>query len=377
MSSPNHVSTLVDQLDHPVDLVAVTPDFVPTAFPVLTDVVGIVPVDTAPDKPSTRKPEKGHHNGIASDEDLVRLYLVDIGEYPLLTKEDEVRLAQQYEAGRSAMSRLQVDSASMTPAQRREARRVEQTGDRARNTFICSNLRLVVSIAKRYQDSGLPLLDLIQEGNLGLEHAVDKFDWQKGFKFSTYATWWIRQSIARGIAKTGTLIRLPANADEDQRHLIKAETELINANIPVTPAALAEKLDITPAKVIELFLARQMVSPVSLDDPLSDEQGGRTRVDVIPDPKSSADYNAVDNNISFNGDLLDNALQDLTWLERRAISLYYGIETGTKMKMEDVGQELGGISRTQVARIVKRAMARLRDPHTGQGVDDLLTFAND
>src|SRR3954465_9133473 len=137
------------------------------------------------------------------EEDLVRLYLTDIGQYPLLTKDDEVRLAKAIEGGGSAASQLDAGPKDITPAKKRELRRQVREGEDAERTFVQSNLRLVVSIAKKYQASGLPLLDLIQEGNLGLMHAVEKFDWRKGFKFSTYATWWIRQAITRGIANTG------------------------------------------------------------------------------------------------------------------------------------------------------------------------------
>ena len=133
------------------------------------------------------------------DEDLVRLYLTDIGQYPLLTKDDEVRLAQAIEAGRESELDVARAPKGLSTAKKREMRRSVMEGEQAQQTFVQSNLRLVVSIAKKYQASGLPLLDLIQEGNLGLMHAVEKFDWRKGFKFSTYATWWIRQAITRGI----------------------------------------------------------------------------------------------------------------------------------------------------------------------------------
>src|SRR5215467_9590420 len=137
------------------------------------------------------------------EEDLVRLYLTDIGQYPLLTKDDEVRLAKAIEVGNDARAQLEKSTKDLSSSKRRELRRCVRDGDDAERTFVQSNLRLVVSIAKKYQASGLPLLDLIQEGNLGLMHAVEKFDWRKGFKFSTYATWWIRQAITRGIANTG------------------------------------------------------------------------------------------------------------------------------------------------------------------------------
>ena len=160
------------------------------------------------------------------EEDLVRLYLTDIGQYPLLTKEGEVRLAQQIEGGVAARSEMDKAGDNLAPAKRREFRRAIRHGDEAERTFVQSNLRLVVSIAKKYQASGLPLLDLIQEGNLGLMHAVEKFDWRKGFKFSTYATWWIRQAITRGIANTGRTIRLPVHAGDTLARLQKARSRL-------------------------------------------------------------------------------------------------------------------------------------------------------
>ncbi|MGZ0228868.1 MAG: sigma-70 family RNA polymerase sigma factor, partial [Acidimicrobiales bacterium] len=159
------------------------------------------------------------------DEDLVRLYLTDIGQYPLLTKDDEVRLAQAIEEGVAARQELDTTE-KPTVARKRELRRSSRKGEDAERTFVQSNLRLVVSIAKKYQASGLPLLDLIQEGNLGLMHAVEKFDWRKGFKFSTYATWWIRQAITRGIANTGRTIRLPVHAGDTLARLQKARARL-------------------------------------------------------------------------------------------------------------------------------------------------------
>src|SRR5437868_9574313 len=166
-------------------------------------------------KPTRAPRETRKRNSVAKErverdeEDLVRLYLTDIGQYPLLTKDDEVRLAQAIESGNDARGELDSTTKDASPTRRRELKRAIKLGADAQQTFVQSNLRLVVSIAKKYQASGLPLLDLIQEGNLGLMHAVEKFDWRKGFKFSTYATWWIRQAITRGIANTGRTIRLP------------------------------------------------------------------------------------------------------------------------------------------------------------------------
>jgi RNA polymerase sigma factor, sigma-70 family len=175
------------------------------------------------------------------EEDLVRLYLTDIGQYALLTKDDEVRLAKAIEAGKEAVAEM-AKIKTPTATKRRELRKAIREGEVAERAFVQSNLRLVVSIAKKYQASGLPLLDLIQEGNLGLMHAVEKFDWRKGFKFSTYATWWIRQAITRGIANTGRTIRLPVHAGDTLARLQKARSRLeLKFGRTATLAELAKK----------------------------------------------------------------------------------------------------------------------------------------
>ena len=160
------------------------------------------------------------------EEDLVRLYLTDIGQYPLLTKDDEVRLAKAIEAGNASRGALEQGGKDLSAARKRELRKGAIEGEDAQRTFVQSNLRLVVSIAKKYQASGLPLLDLIQEGNLGLMHAVEKFDWRKGFKFSTYATWWIRQAISRAIADKSRTIRVPVHMVETVAQVTRASTRL-------------------------------------------------------------------------------------------------------------------------------------------------------
>ncbi|HUF96624.1 MAG TPA: sigma-70 family RNA polymerase sigma factor, partial [Ilumatobacter sp.] len=186
------------------------------------------------------------------DEDLVRLYLTDIGQYTLLTKDDEVRLAKAIEAGKEAIEALDAGGSDLTAAKKRELRRLARKGEEAERQFVQSNLRLVVSIAKKYQASGLPLLDLIQEGNLGLMHAVEKFDWRKGFKFSTYATWWIRQAITRGIANTGRTIRLPVHAGDTLARLQKARSRLeLKYGRPATLSELAKEVEMPEDKVTE------------------------------------------------------------------------------------------------------------------------------
>ena len=164
------------------------------------------------------------------EEDLVRLYLTDIGQYPLLTKDDEVRLAQAIEAGAEARQALESGD-KVTPAKKRELRRTARDGEQAERTFVQSNLRLVVSIAKKYQASGLPLLDLIQEGNLGLIRAVEKFDYTKGYKFSTYATWWIRQAITRAMADQARTIRIPVHMVEVINKLARVQRQMLQLSL--------------------------------------------------------------------------------------------------------------------------------------------------
>src|ERR1044071_7244205 len=186
-------------------------------------------------------------------EDLVRLYLEDVGRHDLLTKDDEVRLAQAIEAGVAARTELEA-AKKLTPTQRRQLRRGIRLGEEAHRQFVNSNLRLVVSIAKKYQSSGLPLLDIVQEGNLGLIHAVDKFDWRKGFKFSTYATWWIRQAIARGIANTARTVRLPIHVDDRLIALARVRGDL-EAKLGRSPTRreLARALDVPEAQVLDVL----------------------------------------------------------------------------------------------------------------------------
>ncbi|HSM64666.1 MAG TPA: sigma-70 family RNA polymerase sigma factor, partial [Ilumatobacteraceae bacterium] len=212
------------------------------------------------------------------DEDLVRLYLTDIGQYTLLTKDDEVRLAKAIEAGNEAIAQLDAGE-ELTAAKKRELRRIARQGEEAERQFVQSNLRLVVSIAKKYQASGLPLLDLIQEGNLGLMHAVEKFDWRKGFKFSTYATWWIRQAITRGIANTGRTIRLPVHAGDTLARLQKARSRLeLKYGRPATLSELAKEVEMPEDKVTEAL--RFAAEPLSLSEPLR-EDGDAELGDVV------------------------------------------------------------------------------------------------
>ena len=302
------------------------------------------------------------------DPDLVRLYLDDAGQYPLLSKDDEARLAQQIEAGVEARRRLDDTEVKLDAAERRALRRTVRTGDEAHLTFVRSNLRLVVSIAKRYQASGLPLLDLIQEGNLGLIHAVDKFDWRKGFKFSTYATWWIRQAISRGIANTGRTIRLPVHAGDNLARLIKARSVLeLRLGRAATHAELAIELDTTVEKVRETSLIA--AEPLSLEQPLNDE-GDAVLGDMVEDRAAASPFEAAAT--ALLPAEVEKLLMGLDDRERRIIALRFGLDRGEPRTLEEVGGTLD-LTRERIRQIEARAMSKLRHPAVAAGFSDLLS----
>jgi RNA polymerase sigma factor (sigma-70 family) len=301
------------------------------------------------------------------DEDLVRLYLSDIGRYPLLTKQDEVRLAQAIESG--ATARIELGRArAIMPTKRRELSRRVRDGANAQQTFVQSNLRLVVSVAKKYQASGLPLLDLIQEGNLGLMHAVEKFDWRKGFKFSTYATWWIRQAITRGIANTGRTIRLPVHAGDTLTRLQKARSRLeLMLGRPPTQAELSIELEIPEDKVIEAL--RFALEPLSLSEPLRDD-GDAELSDVVEDRSAESPFDMAAT--ALMPDQIVRLLHPLDDREREILRLRFGLDRGEPRTLEQVG-EVFHLTRERIRQIEARAMSKLRHPSTDTGARDLLT----
>ena len=301
------------------------------------------------------------------EEDLVRLYLTDIGQYPLLTKEGEVRLAQHIEKGAVARQELEEGGESLTPARRREMRRNLRRGDEAVRTFVQSNLRLVVSIAKKYQASGLPLLDLIQEGNLGLMHAVEKFDWRKGFKFSTYATWWIRQAITRGIANTGRTIRLPVHAGDTLARLQKARSRLeLRYGRPATLAELAVEVEMTEDKVTEAL--RFAAEPLSLSEPLR-EDGDAELGDVVEDRSAESPFEVAATTLL--PEEISRLLAPLDSREREILKLRFGLDRGEPRTLEEVGDHFE-LTRERIRQIEARAMSKLRHPSSDTGARDLL-----
>jgi RNA polymerase primary sigma factor len=299
------------------------------------------------------------------DEDLVRLYLDNIGKYPLLSKEDESRLSQLIEDGREAKTELA--GGTSDPIRRSELQRRATRGDAATEQFINSNLRLVVSIAKRYQSPELPLLDLVQEGNLGLMHAVSKFDWRKGFKFSTYASWWIKQAISRGIDNTGRTIRLPVHAGEQVRRLLstKRQFEGRNGRSP-SFAELAAALEIPESQVVELLL--QGSEPVSLDSPI-DGDGETELGDLVADALSPSPIDVV-TDAMMSGEV-DKLLAVLDEREREVLRLRFGFGGDDPKTLEEVGAALH-LTRERIRQIERAALSKLRHPSSKPETRDLL-----
>jgi RNA polymerase sigma factor (sigma-70 family) len=299
-------------------------------------------------------------------EDLVRLYLEDVGRHNLLTKDDEIRLAQAIETGTAAREK-QETAKKLTPTQRRGLKREIRQGEEAHRQFVNSNLRLVVSIAKKYQSSGLPLLDIVQEGNLGLIHAVDKFDWRKGFKFSTYATWWIRQAIQRGIANSARVIRLPVHAGDMLTALLKLRASL-EGSLGRTPtlAELAGEAELPLEKVVEVL--RYAVDTVSLDEPVRDD-GDAELGDFVEDRNAVAPFEHAATSLLPNE--VAKVLSVLDERERTILTLRFGLDGGGERTLEEVA-EYFGLTRERIRQIEARAMSKLRHPSADVGARELL-----
>jgi DNA-directed RNA polymerase sigma subunit (sigma70/sigma32) len=299
--------------------------------------------------------------------DLVRLYLDEAGRFELLTKDDEARLAQEIEDGAAARALLDDGAVTLSAAEQRAVRRRVRRGEEAYLGFVQANLRLVVSIAKRYQASGLPLLDLIQEGNLGLMHAVDKFDWRRGFKFSTYATWWIRQAISRGVANTGRTIRLPVHAGDHVLRLQRARSVLeLRLGREATHAELAEELDTTVEQVRQTMLI--IATPVSLSQPLS-EDADTELGDLVEDRSAASPFEAAA--IALLPREVDKMLEALDERERRVIALRFGLDRGEPRTLAEVGEHFD-LTRERIRQIEARAMSKLRHPCCTSGARSAL-----
>lgn len=302
--------------------------------------------------------------------DPVRMYLKEIGKVSLLTAAEEVDLAMKIEAGVEATAALDAAEEEGVELERRERRRlsrIEQVGLDAKQQLIEANLRLVVSIAKRYVGRGMLFLDLIQEGNLGLIRAVEKFDYTKGFKFSTYATWWIRQAITRAIADQARTIRIPVHMVETINKLVRIQRQLLQTlGREPTPEEIAEEMGLTPERVREIQKISQ--EPVSLETPIGEEEDSQLG-DFIEDDAAVVPPDAA--SFSMLQEQLAKTLEGLAERERKVITLRFGLEDGHPRTLEEVGREFG-VTRERIRQIESKTLAKLRHPSRSQKLKDYL-----
>jgi RNA polymerase primary sigma factor len=315
---------------------------------------GIEVVDEQKDeKPAEGEAEESLPAGLSLD-DPVRMYLKEIGRVPLLSMEEEKELAMAIEAG-------ELEAQKNGQAQGR----VVESGFEAKRKLTEANLRLVVSIAKKYVGRGMLFLDLIQEGNLGLIRAVEKFDYRKGYKFSTYATWWIRQAITRALADQARTIRIPVHMVETINRLIKVSRQLLQElGRDPTVEEIAGEMGLTPEKVREVIKISQ--EPISLETPIGEEEDSHLG-DFIEDQEAIAPAEAA--SVMLLKEKMADVLKNLTERERKVLVLRFGLEDGHQRTLEEVGQEFG-VTRERIRQIEAKALRKLRHPSRGKALKD-------
>jgi RNA polymerase primary sigma factor len=299
-------------------------------------------------------------------EDSVQLYLHEIGQVPLLKAEEEVALAKQIARGIEARTRIENESFDSWQERRDLERDIEQAAE-ARRQLIQANLRLVVSVAKKYIGSSMSFMDLVQEGNIGLMRAVEKFDYTRGNRFSTYATWWIRQAVTRSIAEQSRLIRLPVHLSESITHLRRTIYKLEqNLEREPTPEEIAQALGMNLKKVKRLLQAS--TQPVSIEQPLNNDREGRIG-ELLADDSQDAPVEIATQRM-LQEELFD-ALNDLPERERKVLLMRYGLADGQRRTLEEVGVAFG-ITRERTRQIEAEALRRLRDPDLGKNLHGYL-----
>ena len=303
-------------------------------------------------------------------DDPVRMYLKEIGKVPLLTGDQEVRLATAMSAGNAAKERLaQVEAGELTLTDEKlaQAKAELKAGEKAKKQLAEANLRLVVSIAKRYVGRGMLFLDLIQEGNLGLIKAVEKFDHTKGYKFSTYATWWIRQAITRAIADQARTIRIPVHMVETINKVIRVSRQLLQElGHDPSPEEISEEMNMPVDKVREILKIAQ--EPVSLETPIGEEEDSHLG-DFIPDEAASEPSEAA--SFTLLKEQLVDVLSTLTPREEKVLKLRFGIEDGRTRTLEEVGKEFN-VTRERIRQIEAKALRKLRHPSRSKKLKDFL-----
>jgi RNA polymerase primary sigma factor len=298
--------------------------------------------------------------------DPVRMYLQEIGRVPLLDAQQEVELSMQMETGRRSAEKLR-SGGEARPEEKAILQRAQREGDRAQQRLVEANLRLVVSIAKKYVGRGMPLLDLVQEGNLGLMRAVEKFDYRKGFKFSTYASWWIRQAVTRALADQGRTIRVPVHMVETINKLAAVQRNL-NQELGREPTIeeIAADLELEPAKVTELRRIAQ--DPVSLEAPLGEEDD-TTLGDFVEDTEAEAPVRAA--SFKLLQEYLGVVLEELSERERQVLVMRFGLADGRIHTLEEVGQHFR-VTRERIRQLETKALAKLRQPSRARRLEGYL-----
>ncbi len=305
-------------------------------------------------------------------DDPVRMYLKDIGKIPLLSLEEETILAKQVVDGREAKARLEEieadDQNTVSVEEYEHLLEISEEADIAKDKLVNANLRLVVSIAKRYLGRGLQFLDLIQEGNMGLIKAVDKFDHQKGFKFSTYATWWIRQAITRAVADQARTIRIPVHMVETINKLVRIQRQLVQElSREPSPQEVADRMDISVEKVQQIQKIAQ--EPISLESPVGEEEDSNLG-DFISDPHALDPYEYTAK-MKLREEL-DDVLATLTEREERVLRLRFGLVDGRQRTLEEVGKEFN-VTRERIRQIEAKALRKLKHPSRSRKLKDFMT----
>ena len=338
-------------------------------LPALDDELG-PPVEELEDMPQEEIVDPNTLVDSFSIDDPVRMYLKEIGKVDLLTPEQEIVLAQKMGAGNTAkeqMEELEKEGGEVPDEVRKELNQLIKEGERAKQSLAEANLRLVVSIAKRYVGRGMLFLDLIQEGNLGLIKAVEKFDYTKGYKFSTYATWWIRQAITRAIADQARTIRIPVHMVETINKVIRVNRQLLQElGHDPTPEETAAEMNMPVEKVREIMKIAQ--EPVSLETPIGEEEDSHLG-DFIPDEDASEPSEAA--SFTLLKEQLVDVLSTLTPREEKVLKLRFGIEDGRTRTLEEVGKEFN-VTRERIRQIEAKALRKLRHPSRSKKLKDFL-----
>jgi RNA polymerase primary sigma factor len=326
---------------------------------------GVEVLESQQETEDVTRADEGDLGKRAPTSDLVRIYLREIGRVPLLTAEDEVELAKSIEAGLFAEEKL-AHTAILSRMEQLDLELLSRDGVRAKQRLIEANLRLVVSIAKRYVGRGMLFLDLIQEGNLGLIRAVEKFDYTKGFKFSTYATWWIRQAITRAIADQARTIRIPVHMVETINKLVRVQRQLHqDLGREPTPDEIGLEMGLSPVRVVEIQRIAQ--EPVSLQSPIGEEDSDLG--DFIEDADAVVPIEAAA--FILLQDQLEDILGTLSDREQRIIQLRFGLTDGHPRTLEEVGREFG-VTRERIRQIESKTLAKLRHPSRAQMLREYL-----